>query len=110
MFPSWQGNFDGSRPSLAGLGNEHVISTLQRGLISETELNSLLHLIKSPDVCLSVTSKFNVMTAHWGLQSHFLKVPSLPFYSLISILSKFPADDDSRVFWSGNIRDSLYGE
>ncbi|KAI0746860.1 hypothetical protein C8Q80DRAFT_1104631 [Daedaleopsis nitida] len=89
LFPSWQGNFDGPRPSLAGLSNEHVISTLQRGLISETELNSLLHLIKSPD-------------------SHFLKVPSLPFYSLISILSKFPADDDSRVFWSGNIRDSLY--
>ncbi|KAI0711189.1 hypothetical protein C8T65DRAFT_647830 [Cerioporus squamosus] len=89
LFPAWQGNFDGSRPSLAGLSNEHVISTLQRGLISETELNSLLHLIKSPD-------------------SHFLKVPSLPFYSLISILSKFPADDDSRVFWSGNLRDSLY--
>ncbi|KAH9941316.1 uncharacterized protein BXZ73DRAFT_88457 [Epithele typhae] len=89
LFPSWQGNFDGSRPSLAGLSNEHVISTLQRGLVSETELNSLLHLIKAPD-------------------SHFLKVPSLPFYSLISILSKFPADDDSRVFWSGNMRDSLY--
>ncbi|KAI0372029.1 hypothetical protein BV20DRAFT_940669 [Pilatotrama ljubarskyi] len=89
LFPSWQGNFEGSRPSLAGLSNEMVISTLQRGLISEAELNSLLHLIKSPD-------------------SHFLKVPSLPFYSLISILSKFPADDDSRVFWSGNLRDSLY--
>ncbi|KAI8986901.1 hypothetical protein BD414DRAFT_487416 [Trametes punicea] len=89
LFPSWQGNFDGSRPSLAGLSNESVISTLQRGLVSEAELNSLLHLIKSPD-------------------SHFLKVPSLPFYSLISILSKFPADDDSRVFWSGNLRDSLY--
>ncbi|KAI0777753.1 hypothetical protein BD413DRAFT_468048 [Trametes elegans] len=89
LFPSWQGNFDGSRPSLAGLSNENVISTLQRGLTSEAELNALLHLIKSPD-------------------SHFLKVPSLPFYSLISILSKFPADDDSRVFWSGNLRDSLY--
>ncbi|KAI0646377.1 hypothetical protein C8Q79DRAFT_962291 [Trametes meyenii] len=89
LFPSWQGNFDGSRPSLAGLGNENVISTLQRGLMSEAEINALLHLIKSPD-------------------SHFLKVPSLPFYSLISILSKFPADDDSRVFWSGHLRDSLY--
>lgn len=55
LFPSWQGNFDGSRPSLAGLGNEHVISTLQRGLVSETELNSLLHLIKSPDVCTCCT-------------------------------------------------------
>ncbi|KAI0635245.1 hypothetical protein C8Q77DRAFT_1054363 [Trametes polyzona] len=89
LFPSWQGNFDGSRPSLAGLSNETVISTLQRGLLSETELNALLHLIKSPD-------------------SHFLKVPSLPFYSLISILSKLPADDDSRLFFSGNLRDSLY--
>ncbi|OSX63296.1 hypothetical protein POSPLADRAFT_1073992 [Postia placenta MAD-698-R-SB12] len=89
LFPSWQGNFDNSRPSLSGLDNERVISTLQRGLISEAELNSLLHLIRSPD-------------------SHFLKVPSLPFHSLISLLSKFPADDDSRVFWSGTLRDSLY--
>ncbi|KAF7797063.1 hypothetical protein EIP86_008255 [Pleurotus ostreatoroseus] len=59
------------------------------GLISEPELKSLLHLIRSPD-------------------SHFLKVPSLPFHSLISILSKFPTDDDSRVFWSNTVRDLLY--
>ena len=90
LFPSWQGAFDGSRPSLSGLSNEHVIATLQHGLISETDLKSLLHLIRSPD-------------------SHFLKVPSLPFHSLISILSKFPTDEDSRVFWSGNLRDLLYG-
>ncbi|PCH45064.1 hypothetical protein WOLCODRAFT_133474 [Wolfiporia cocos MD-104 SS10] len=89
LFPSWQGNFDGSRPSLSGLDNERVISTLQRGLLSEVELNCLLHLIRAPD-------------------SHFLKVPSLPFHSLISILSKFPADDDSRVFWSSTLRDMLY--
>ncbi|KAH9831159.1 uncharacterized protein C8Q71DRAFT_861894 [Rhodofomes roseus] len=89
LFPSWQGNFDGCRPSLSGLDNERVISTLQRGLISEAELNSLLHLIRSPD-------------------SHFLKVPSLPFHSLISILSKFPSDDDSRVFWPSTLRDKLY--
>lgn len=108
LFPSWQGNFDGSRPSLVGLGNEHVISTLQRGLISETELNSLLHLIKAPDVCASCPAMMAI--ADRSPQSHFLKVPSLPFYSLISILSKFPADDDGRVFWSGNIRDSLYGD
>ena len=84
------------------------MATLQRGLISETELNSLLHLIKSPDVSLGYSTQRT--NAHWYLQSHFLKVPSLPFYSLISILSKFPADDDSRVFWSSNLRDSLYGE
>jgi hypothetical protein len=44
------------------------------------------------------------------LQSHFLKVPSLPFYSLISMLSKFPADADSRLFWSGASRDLMFGE
>ncbi|EKM56936.1 uncharacterized protein PHACADRAFT_183503 [Phanerochaete carnosa HHB-10118-sp] len=89
LFPSWQGVFDGSRPSLSSLSNEHVIAALQHGLISEADLKSLMHLIRSPD-------------------SHFLKVPSLPFHSLISILSKFPTDEDSRVFWSGNLRDLLY--
>ena len=44
-----------------------------------------------------------------SLQSPFLKVPSLPFHSLISILSKIPSDDDSKIFWSGNLRDTLYG-
>ncbi len=43
-------------------------------------------------------------------QSHFLKVPSLPFYSLISMLSKFPADPDSRLFWSSASRDLLFGK
>jgi hypothetical protein len=52
LFPSWQGNFDGSRPSLAGLDNECVIATLEAGLISEAELGALLHLIRSPDVRL----------------------------------------------------------
>ncbi|KAI0341472.1 hypothetical protein BDW22DRAFT_308583 [Trametopsis cervina] len=89
LFPSWQGSFDGARPSLSGLGNERMIAALQHGLISDGELRSLLHLIRSPD-------------------SPFLKVPSLPFHSLISILSKIPSDEDSKVFWSGNLRDMLY--
>ncbi|KAI0284619.1 hypothetical protein BGY98DRAFT_947819 [Russula aff. rugulosa BPL654] len=89
LFPSWQGPFDGCRPSLAGLSNEQVVSALEHGLVSESELKALLHLIRSPD-------------------SHFLKVPSLPFYSLISMLSKFPADPDSRLFWSSVARDLLF--
>ncbi|KAI0694216.1 hypothetical protein BC835DRAFT_1533943 [Cytidiella melzeri] len=89
LFPSWQGSFDGARPSLSGLENERVIAALQHGLISDAELRSLLHLIRSPD-------------------SPFLKVPSLPYHSLISILSKIPSDEDSKVFWSGNLRDMLY--
>ncbi|KAN0111786.1 hypothetical protein V8E52_008166 [Russula decolorans] len=89
LFPSWQGPFDGCRPSLAALSNEQVVSALEHGLVSEAELKALLHLIRSPD-------------------SHFLKVPSLPFYSLISMLSKFPADPDSRLFWSSTARDLLF--
>jgi len=89
LFPSWQGPFDGCRPSLAGLSNEQVVSALEHGLVSEAELKALLHLIRSPD-------------------SHFLKVPSLPFYFLISMLSKFPADADSRLFWSTASRDLLF--
>ncbi|KAI0685318.1 hypothetical protein BC835DRAFT_1421336 [Cytidiella melzeri] len=40
--------------------------------------------------------------------SPFLKVPSLPYHSLISILSKIPSDEDSKVFRSGILRDMLY--
>ncbi|KAI0699973.1 hypothetical protein BC835DRAFT_1267171 [Cytidiella melzeri] len=90
LFPSWQGSFDGGRPFLSGLENKRVIAALQHGLISDAELQSPLHLIRSPD-------------------SPFLKVPSLPYHSLISILSKIPSDKDSKVFWSGNLRDMLYG-
>lgn len=50
LFPSWQGTFDGARPSLSGLDNGRVIAALQLGLISDAELRSLLHLIRSPDV------------------------------------------------------------
>ena len=59
------------------------------GLVTDPELNSLMHLIRSPD-------------------SHFLKVPELPFHALISVLVKFPADVDSRVFWSSALRDVLF--
>ncbi|KAF8434553.1 hypothetical protein L210DRAFT_3649054 [Boletus edulis BED1] len=83
LFPSWKGNWNGSRPTISGLRDELPC------LMSEPELDSLLNLIQRPD-------------------SHFLKVPSLPFHLLISILSKFPADVDSRVFWEVTISDSLF--
>ncbi|KAF8886510.1 hypothetical protein BD779DRAFT_1673142 [Infundibulicybe gibba] len=89
LFPNWRGSFDGPRPSLARLDGDRVIVALEGGVLTETELSGILFLIREPD-------------------SHFLKVPSLPFHSLISILSKFPADGDSRVFWTTGIRDMLY--
>lgn len=50
LFPSWQGGFDGSRPSLAGLDNEAVIRALETGLMTQHEVASLMNLIKSPEV------------------------------------------------------------
>ena len=53
LFPSWQGPFDGCRPSLASLSNEQVVLALEHGLVTEAELKALLHLIRSPDVSVS---------------------------------------------------------
>ncbi|KIJ07291.1 hypothetical protein PAXINDRAFT_90663, partial [Paxillus involutus ATCC 200175] len=89
LFPSWKGNFDGSRPTLSGLRNEQLSIPLRVGLMSNAELDSLVRLIQSPD-------------------SHFLKVASLPFHSLISILSKFPVNVDCRVFWSSELQNALF--
>ncbi|KAF6753761.1 hypothetical protein DFP72DRAFT_990670 [Ephemerocybe angulata] len=84
LFPHWRGRFEGSRPVVAGDGRG-----FEGGLLSEGEVNSLRHLIQSPD-------------------SHFLKVPVLPFHSLVSLLSKFPGDNESRAFWTGGVRDKLF--
>ncbi|THH08174.1 hypothetical protein EW145_g2885 [Phellinidium pouzarii] len=90
LFPSWLGGFDGTHPTLDGLDHPSVVRTLENGLITLPEIDGLVALMKNP-------------------KSHFLKVPTLPFYTLVSILSKFPADSDSRVFYSGKLRDVLYG-
>ncbi|KAF5338090.1 hypothetical protein D9611_014193 [Ephemerocybe angulata] len=84
LFPHWRGRFEGSRPVVVGEGRG-----FEGGLLSEGEVNSLRHLIQSPD-------------------SHFLKVPVLPFHSLVSLLSKFPGDNESRAFWAGGVRDKLF--
>lgn len=65
LFPSWQGGFDGSRPSLHGLPNERVIAALEAGLITETELNALLHLIRSPDVRSFVSLANQLMLTYY---------------------------------------------
>lgn len=90
LFPSWKGAFDGCRPTLSGLGPEHLAVVVTTGVVTVTELDALMRLIQSPD-------------------SHFLKVPSLPFYFLISILSKFPAEVESMAYWSAGVRDALFG-
>ncbi|KIJ24173.1 hypothetical protein M422DRAFT_195020, partial [Sphaerobolus stellatus SS14] len=89
LYPNWRGKFKGSVPSLDGLNNAQVSEALQRGLLSNIELSNLLNLITTPD-------------------SQFLKVSSLPFYYLISLLSTLPSDIDSQIFWSPQTRDSLF--
>ncbi|KAI5120895.1 hypothetical protein M0805_002995 [Coniferiporia weirii] len=89
LFPSWLGGFEGMHPTLDGLDHPTMVRTLENGLITLPEIDGLVALMKNP-------------------KSHFLKVPTLPFYTLVSILSKFPADSDSRVFYSGKLRDVLY--
>lgn len=89
LFPTWKGGFEGSRPSLTGLRNDQMRGALETGIMTDGELTALLHLVQSPD-------------------SHFLKVPSLPFHFLISILSKFPVDIDGRAFLTNNLRDNLF--
>ncbi|KAG2750455.1 hypothetical protein P692DRAFT_20801961 [Suillus brevipes Sb2] len=89
LFPTWKGGFEGSRPSLTGLRNDQVRGALETGIMTDGELKALLHLVQSPD-------------------SHFLKVPSLPFHFLISILSKFPVDVDGRLLSTNNLRDNLF--
>lgn len=76
--------------------------------MTESEIATMLYLIRSPDVSCMLSSTLVTVTLIFQ-QAHFLKVPSLPFYSLISMLAKFPADVDSRVFWSSGLRDILYG-
>lgn len=75
--------------------------------MSKAELDSLLNLIQRPDVSW-VPFAYRCSLIRFFLQSHFLKVASLPFHLLISILSKFPVDVDSRVFWEVKISDSLF--
>lgn len=87
-----------------------MVRTLENGLITLPEINGLLTLMKNPKVTrYTITFFLGIILIMSWEQSHFLKVPTLPFYSLVSILSKFPAEGDSRVFWSAKLRDVLYG-
>ena len=101
LFPAWKGSWVGSKPSLAphnaaslnphpNTSNPAVLSTLQTGLLPSSALSALHHLIRKPD-------------------AHFLKVPVLPFWVLVSLLRKLPVDGDSRVFWGRDVRDGLFG-
>ncbi|KAG6821128.1 hypothetical protein H0H93_006467 [Arthromyces matolae] len=69
LFPNWRGTFDGSRPSLAGLDSDQIITALEGGLISESEVVGLLHLIKEPDHRLCLSTPLSVSSANSLLTS-----------------------------------------
>ena len=94
-------------PTLDGLDRAAMVRTLENGLITLSEIDALIALMKNPKVSVQTPTICVVFTNGHTLQSHFLKVPTLPFCSLTSILSKFPAEGDSRVFWSSKLRDLL---
>ncbi|KAG8898839.1 hypothetical protein FRC01_010745, partial [Tulasnella sp. 417] len=91
IFPNWRASFTSTSPSLEGLDGRQTSEVLKAGLLSYNELESLLQLMHNPE-------------------SHFLKVPTLPFYALVSILQKFPGsgNESSGLFWSCALRDRVF--
>ncbi|KAG8898726.1 hypothetical protein FRC01_010787, partial [Tulasnella sp. 417] len=91
IFPNWRASFTSTSPSLEGLDGRQTSEVLKAGLLSYNELESLLQLMHNPE-------------------SHFLKVPTLPFYALVSILQKFPGsgNESSGLFWGCALRDRVF--
>ncbi|KAG8966857.1 hypothetical protein FRB90_010926, partial [Tulasnella sp. 427] len=91
VFPNWRGSFASSLPTFEGLDARQAAEVVKAGLVSYNELDSLLQLMQNPE-------------------SHFLKVPTLPFYALISILQKLPAagKEADTMVWTSALRDRVF--
>ncbi|KAG8977481.1 hypothetical protein FRB90_008781, partial [Tulasnella sp. 427] len=91
VFQNWRGGFASSLPTFEGLDARQAAEVLKAGLVSYNELDSLLQLMQNPE-------------------SHFLKVPTLPFYALISILQKLPAagQEADAMMWTSTLRDRVF--
>ncbi|KAG8898736.1 hypothetical protein FRB99_007192, partial [Tulasnella sp. 403] len=85
LFPNWRGIFKSSQPSVEGLDQRRAKDALKCGLLSSSELDSLMNLLNNPEA-----------------------IPTLPFHALISILQKFPAPSETRAFWTSSLRDRLF--
>ncbi|EUC59691.1 hypothetical protein RSOL_322300 [Rhizoctonia solani AG-3 Rhs1AP] len=85
LFPSWPGRFEGALPVYDASPTDPQ-PPQSADLLTDAELRVILHLIQSP-------------------KSHFLKVPALAYWSLLSLLVKTPAPD---VFAPGTVPDTLF--
>lgn len=75
--------------------------------MSLNEFDSLMNLMRNPSVRSSAVALYDSMI-NIHMQSHFLKVPSLPFYCVISLLTKFPTDEESCSLWDPNLLPFLF--
>ncbi|KDN42803.1 hypothetical protein RSAG8_06557, partial [Rhizoctonia solani AG-8 WAC10335] len=87
LFPSWPGRFDGALPVYDASPTDPQPPP-SADLLTDAELGTIFHLIQSP-------------------KSHYLKVPSLAYWSLLSVLAKIPVPD---VFAPGTVPDTLFGK
>ncbi|KAL5633227.1 hypothetical protein ACGC1H_003657 [Rhizoctonia solani] len=85
LFPSWPGRFEGALPVYDASPTDSQ-PPQPADLLTDAELRVILHLIQSP-------------------KSHFLKVPALAYWSLLSLLVKAPVPD---VFAPGTVPDTLF--
>ncbi|CAE6481922.1 unnamed protein product [Rhizoctonia solani] len=85
LFPSWPGRFEGPLPVYDASPTDPQPPP-PADLLTDSELGVILHLIQSP-------------------KSHFLKVSSLAYWSLLSVLAKIPVPD---VFAPGTVPEKLF--
>ncbi|KAJ1306808.1 hypothetical protein OPQ81_007794 [Rhizoctonia solani] len=85
LFPSWPGRFEGALP-IYDASPTDLQPPPPVDLLTDAELGIIMHLIQSP-------------------KSHFLKLPSLAYWSLLSVLAKIPVPD---VFAPGTMPDVLF--
>jgi hypothetical protein len=86
------------------MDNAQISGALRDGLMSAKDVEDILKLLRKPDV--SVYQPLPNL-ADIGVQSHFVKVPTLPYYYLISIIQKLPADKDSKILLTADLKQSL---
>ncbi len=55
IFPSWSGQFMGSKPSVVGMSNNQISVALRAGLLSPQEIEDILNLVRNPDVSLTAS-------------------------------------------------------
>ncbi|KAF8326674.1 uncharacterized protein EI90DRAFT_3070128 [Cantharellus anzutake] len=89
LFPSWMGDFSGNQPTVANVDSKCLPAAIFNGILTAKDLQTFHRLVFHPN-------------------PRCVKDPSLPFFVLVSVINKFPTDDNSRIFWNFSTRDVLF--